>query len=973
MGKRKKSREQEEDVTTTREETSGFQEHLQEPLFLISMAGFLVTILMFYSGSGFIVDNAPIFLLILLVLSLYFLNIHLKAKTKNKMLYGIPVFLVFPTWFSYMMTRYMDSSISRDYLIFAVVAGLFLFFYALASHKIVKLSTAFVLAIFLSTLFTHFIPAMDIYLAEIDPHWHYKWAQFVANDGHIPDYDYLTYPMKGGMTYYGKDIPGGMDFGLKDFYNATSNTYSAGLDMSNQRFFTVLFMGSMYTALKPLGFSIEDAAMLYPLVIGAFALVVFYLLLRYLFDDMKPYNEVVGILGAFMLFMSPVFATKAAAGNCEDDMMGMFLLISSLMFFVLAFRKKSLLYTTVGGVVFLMLSIGWGGYDYVILVLGLSMGLHAITSFLKNEYCIRLPPYALIMYAISKLSVLFLHRHGSGIELPEIGRGYIVLSFFGSIALSVILEFLRVRKLGEVPVQEGGFFGKVDNIIEKNIKTIGIGIIIISAIAVMVIGPASLLDRFIDAIVGAKVQDVIGKTIAEQNPLAGDIQGFLSEGYLKYGVALIYGLCMIPILLYLAFEENSFGPTFVLSWSLPMLWGVYNKSQLLFNSSTPIAALGATIGLYAITSKNELNSLRIVSVIMILIIPLLYIPFVEGSMYAKFVGVRTLYVAMTEEMYFWRPALDWLSNNTQPNEAVITWWDYGHWITSIPHRPVLIENLQADPYEIQDVARFFMLKRGQEDSMDTIRAYNRRYNELGMNLTHVVIDWTMIGKGSAMHFIATGIIENKTEGSGMNFAQCQFIEKESTQQKVVNDKDGKPVLARQLVFGCPWPIAGIIFDVIGDEISSIKVAMVDRSGNVYFVPWEQWVKDNQASILGVQPLSDILILGLQRPDILGNPNINWRDNNSVLHTSQTYQLIYVPDEFNDYTMTRLYLGDYVDDVARPECLVKENKNKIYCANYLNQGLFTGNISAFKPKYFKLVGDFSGGYVRIYEINYNKTA
>jgi hypothetical protein len=256
--------------------------------------------------------------------------------------------------------------------------------------------------------------------------------------------------------------------------------------------------------------------------------------------------------------------------------------------------------------------------------------------------------------------------------------------------------------------------------------------------------------------------------------------------------------------------------------------------------------------------------------------------------------------------------------------------------------------------------------------MDTLRAYNQRYDEIGMNLSHVAIDWTMIGKGSALHFIATGVIENKTEGSFMNYAQCRFLEKQSSQQRIATDSEGKPVLAKQLIFGCPWPIAGIMFEVIGDDVKSIKAIVSDEAGNLYYIPWETWVKDRPASILGVQPLSDILTLGLKRPDVLGNTGMQWRDSNNTLHSSETYQLIYVPGEFNDYMMTRLYLGDYVDYVPAPECLQEENKNKFYCANYLNQGLFTGNLTTFKPKYSSLVGDFSGGYVRIYDINYSKT-
>ncbi|MDD5111868.1 MAG: STT3 domain-containing protein [Candidatus Altiarchaeota archaeon] len=963
MSRRKKTVDTEISDTTSEEKKLSLQEHLSEPMFLVSLAGLAVSVMMF---AGFMVEYGPIMMCLLLLASLYFLNLHLKAKTRNTLLYAIPVFLAVATLFSYQIT---NSGYTRDYTIFTLVCGLFLFFYALASHNLMKLSTAFVLAIFLSTLVTHFLPALDIYLAEIDPHWHYKWAQLIVKDGKIPEYDYLTYPMKGGIKYYGKDVPGGMTFGLENYYNATSNTYPGGLNMGTQRFMAALFMGSTALVLAPLGFTVEDTAMLYPLVAGAFTLVAFYLLLRNMFADMRPYNEVCAALGTFMLFLSPVFATKAAAGNCEDDMLGMFFVVTTFLFFVLAFRRRSMVYTVAGGISMLLLALSWGGYAYVILVMGVSMGLYAVTSYLKNEYCVRLPPHALIMYAFGVLYPLVLHGQVGGIPIPSF-TDYIQMTFFGSIALSIALEFLRVRSHGKIHPEDAGFFGKLQSLIEDNIKMLGYAAIIIFIAAILVSGPDKIIGKFIGSITGAKVDDVVGKTIAEQNPLAGDIGGFLNESYYRFGIAILYGICMIPILLYLAFDKNSFGASFVLAWSIPMMWGIFNKSQLLFTSSVPIASLGATIGLFAALNKKDLNGFRIVSVILILLVPLIYLPFAAGSMYSKFAGVRTLYVTMTQEMYSWRPALDYLTNNTAPTEAVITWWDYGHWITAISHRPVLIDNLQADPYEIQDVARFFMLKRGQEDAMDTIRAYNKRYNEMGMNLSHVAIDWTMIGKGSALHFIATGVIENKTEGSFMNYMTCTFLESQSSRQTITTDKNGKTAFARQLVFGCPWPIAGLIFEVVGEDITGVKAVIVDSAGNMYTVPWETWVKDNPASILGVQPLSDILMLAMQRPDILGNTAVSWKDQDGIIHSSETYQLIYVPGEFNDYMMTRLYLGDHVDDVPSPQCLLEENKDKVGCANYLNSGLFTGNISSFKPKYFNLAGDFSGGYVRVYNINYS---
>lgn len=897
-------------------------EHFQEPLFTVSAITLLLTILKPIIGDGILYENMYVVLLLLFLASAYFTYLYFQGETKNKKYLGIPLLSFVTALFSW----YSSSGagiIEHDYTIFSIVAASFLFSYALYTHKIVRLHIALIIALFFSSLIVHMIPAFAPYIAEIDPYWHYKWAQETYYTGHIPEYDYMTYPLKGGVNYASGEAP--------------------GLDFTGATFMAPLLMAHMALSLKPLGISIQDSAMLWPAIFGTFAIVLVYLLIREMFREMQPYNEIAGFLGAFMLAFSPAYGVHAVATNCEDDMLGMFLLLSTFMLFFMSFKRRSIRYSLLAGFSFLLLNISWGGgYTYVFTVLGLFGVVYAFASFIQKRNCMGHVPYLIIPAVFTLFHIFFMHSRGELLAFnppPKIAW----LPLAGAVGISIILELIRSRRYGPLFVEGSSIADKVDNLLQKNIWVISLVVLMVSVYGLYSMGFMDTINFIYEAALSAKADSVVFQTIAEQNPLATDFQGFISNGYSRFGVALIYGLCMIPLLAYYGLARNSAGALFVLAWSLPMVWGVYHKSQYLFNSSAPIAALGATIGLFAAANKEDLEGVRVIATIMVLFVPMFYLPFLGDFNYTSFVGMMSMHMGPNADNYYWYPALEWMSNDTKTNEAFVTWWDYGHWITSIAHRPVLIDNLQSDHYEIQDIARFFVNKTTEEEAFEIIEAYDKAYKDWrNVNVAYVVIDWTMIGKGSALHYIANGDIKNnilpEPQWGWRNYGQCSFLRDQSVlQPQLVTDDEGNVKYVRRIVFGCSNYVRGVIFELEDDHISGINV--VDFYGSV--IPWDTWVKASPASLLGVQPLignatdPGILSLAIQRP------------NDNLLPTYRT--LIYVPDEFNDFMMTRLYLGKYLDE-------------------YKALGLYTREV---KPlKHFKEVQDFVAGYVRVYEIIYN---
>ena len=128
----------------------------------------------------------------------------------------------------------------------------------------------------------------------------------------------------------------------------------------------------------------------------------------------------------------------------------------------------------------------------------------------------------------------------------------------------------------------------------------------------------------------------------------------------------------------------------------------------------------------------------------------------------------------------------------------------------------------------------------------------------------------------------------------------------------------------------------------------VSVMLIDGRGQIaQTIPWKTWSEQTGASILGVQPLNAILGNALNYPDKYADFDIY----NTLVYVSKDGEY-----DMNKVMMTKLYLGDYLDD-------------------YRAAGLASGSIE--KSKYFTLVDGFLGdrqdnsyyGFVELYKVNY----
>ncbi len=894
--------------------------HFEEPLFAISLFVFFASIARSFLDKA-TSDYLVAIMFVSSVASIYFIYLYFKSGKKDYYSFGIPVLALITTLFSWYAGQKSGWDM-RDFMVFSIVFGIFLLFYALMIHKILKPGAAAIFAIFLSALLIHTAPAFTFswapwsgkYIAEItDPYFYYRHAKFVVENGYSMEIDKMTYP-------------------------------TAHINHGWGLYFQPVLIASIALVLSPLNMDVYNIDLLSGGIFAAFSVLLLYILIKNLFYDMRPYNRIAAILAAFMLMLSPAFASKAIATNSEDDAMGMFLFISSFSLFAIAMRKKSILFSILSGIAFLFLHITWNGYAYALLMFGIFAAFYAIINFIHKKNCVEHIPYFIIPMIMSNLSFLFIHPRG---ELPPISSLFSLSSlmpFIGPVIIAFLLEVIRSRLYGKLRVEGTSTGNKLENFIQDNIFPLGGFILFAGLLSLFFINPTDILN-YISSLLSVKVARIIAMTTAEQNPMCSTINAdCILRLNSSFGIGLLFGLAMIPILAYFMLSRRSMGAVFVLSWALPMLYGVISKSQYQFMASVPIIAMGSTIGLIVAASKKDLESLRVIPLIVLVSIPLFMSIGSSMPILKPFGGATQMqYGGSNEEAIYWDPTLQWLK--TTPNDTVIlTWWDYGHIITAVSNRVSMADNLKGVGYIVQDLARFHVLETNETKALDIARKYSADY---------VIIDWTMIGKSAAPHFIATSNLTTNEPGESEGYGQCGFSPQNSLlKPKLVPNSKGGFDSIKKVVFMCniagPYEeyIGAIIFDISNDKLTGTTVSPVTATDRGLIlnppIPWETWKKEHNASILGIQ----------SPRDIIGNSLNYGTDRYIGFQTFNT--LVYVPEKFNDYMMTKLYLGDHMEE-------------------YRQFGLTDIN----RLEHFNLVDGFLGdkqdnsyyGYVKAYKINY----
>lgn len=856
--------------------------NLSKPLFALPLLASLVAVSqLFFSDSWIPLGIVVIFSL---------LSIYHTYLTKKLKYWGIPILYAFLILF--MFHTYTNEGTQKiGFTVISLAMAIFLAGYTLASHSS-HFYTIIALSILSAALLVHMIPALTPFLMEVDTYWFYRFAKYVVDTGNILTWDSQTY------TPLGHTLDGA-------------------------RFLWTGVMGYAAMTLQPLGISLYDVAMTLPGINAAFTILLMLILIKYTFEDKSTWKYA-AIFAGFLLIFSGAFGGRAIASDCEDDGFGMLLMVASFTTFIMSVRKKSMPMSAIAGFVLLLHNMSWTGYEFGIMSICNFTILYSLIQFFHKQNPLEHVKYLILPAVFDSIAPFFMWTSLEDKIMRTIELTNVKVFILFSAGLALLLYFIQ----------------------QKNKKMLA-GFGVVAAILLIIFSGDiyDLSNSLYSRIFGLKSTEILDLTTSEQaSACSGGVIDCLKAGYTMQSVPFIYGLIAILLLGYDALKNRNMGAVFVLVIGLPMMWGTMQSIYFGFVASMSIILLGSSLALYLPEKKEDWNSLKILTVLILFVTPVVTVPMIGNKDYFNYPSSQVIHQGPMSDRYYWDESLNWFKNNTDPkNTLVLTWWDYGNWFTSVAERRSLLDNTKSKKFMVQDVATWHVVETNEDIARDIACCYNA---------THAVIDFTMISKSGAPHVISTSGLENKTVGSWMGYGQCSFSKEYSKLGISITPTDTGVTTGKKIItFVCSNYIGAVQFEIVDNKFSADSTYIYTMQGDK--VPLNTFMDANKIAILGVQPLSDIL------GDILQNPDANRMPTYRTLVVAAQATDNDVTYDMREAMMTKTYLGDYAYTYAAAGLCKQE-----WCFQSPNH-----------LKYFKLIPAFAdgsleshGGFVRAYTID-----
>nr|WP_206203314.1 MULTISPECIES: glycosyltransferase family 39 protein [unclassified Thermococcus] len=455
----------------------------------------------------------------------------------------------------------------------------------------------------------------------------------------------------------------------------------------------------VYRILSIFGISLYDSFRITPVIFGVLTIIFMYL------SVWKLYGREEAFLSALFLSISFGHVFRSIAGYYRGDNYLLFWYSLALLGISLAlsrrnegesWKKRRLLLYLVPALASGLASIFWSAY-YLIFVFLLGNAIFlSIGALLLQKSRMLVDSVAIVV------STLF------GALLANFLGGYFYYGMFGwnrplgietaqklgfhleTIKDAFLLAYIRYA----VPLALA--FIVLLFIISKVIRsrTHRVGIIVVLLILALVL--MVKYYGFIEGTFLSFIKHFSGESITETR------QPSLRDVWISYGSVIIAALFF---LLRLRPSKIAIEDFVVLGFVLPSIPMIYTWTRFLFIGSPAVAILGG-VGLWNLVREIHKLNIRSHPVIAGILIVLVTVP-------TAWVGVQNTLNVKPFMNAEWEKALIYLSEHSNGNDIVLTWWDQGYWVTYYSWRAPVTQGV---PNEF--VARYYMGLASEEELMN---------------------------------------------------------------------------------------------------------------------------------------------------------------------------------------------------------------------------------------------------------------
>ncbi|MCE7736947.1 MAG: hypothetical protein GPJ54_18830 [Candidatus Heimdallarchaeota archaeon] len=486
----------------------------------------------------------------------------------------------------------------------------------------------------------------------------------------------------------------------------------------------------VYRILTFIGFdvSIEFAAYLVPVIFGSLGVFYSYLLGKELISPRA------GLITALIMAVIPAYVSRTVAGFVDNESLGVLFTVMSFYYFIHSLRRDSNRSALLAGISLALLGSSWGAFRFAYDLLP----VYALVLVITGNYSTRFLRTYTTTISVSTLLMLFIPRIGGSFLLDM--EGFVPLAMIIFLVLFGLLQDLSKNLTGEefrrrilngfvvIFLIFGGFF-----------------LLLVSVGGLNLIG-----DKFISVILPKSRNDIpLIDSVSEHLPLAW--------GNLYFNLSTL--VFFIPMGIYFAIKKPTEKNLFILTFSLLTIYFSGSMIRLMLLLA-PAAALTTALAVdnllmpyaYAAHGRIKLTKTTMslpsiggenAAITYIAVFSLLSIMLGQGiSTAGNYYANSDLTPGDPTESYNdWLEAFDWMrkhssyKQHTKENNyeglktgqppVMLSWWDYGYYITSQGETASVVDNATFNSTQIGTVGT--MLMWNATWSLNLMYMYNVKY------------------------------------------------------------------------------------------------------------------------------------------------------------------------------------------------------------------------------------------------------
>jgi dolichyl-diphosphooligosaccharide--protein glycosyltransferase len=610
---------------------------------------------------------------------------------------------------------------------------------------------------------------------DLDPFLFLRYAKIIATEGSLPEIDIM------------RNVPLGFRTGIE----------------TRLLPYTITYLYKILHFFNP-EISIEYAAIILPVIFFALSLIVFFFLVRKLFDKNK-FKEIIALSSTALIAFIPSMLHRMTAGIPEKECMGIFFFFLAFLFFIYGYNanknKKTLIYAILAGISTGLLAQVWGGVSFTLIIIGLfGFSLIFLNKINKRIF--------ILFAAWFIFTIVF----GVGSQrFQDIPSFFVnILSLFSFLSILFMGIHLWARKRIEKIL-------KIKDKFPPALVTIAIGITLSIILALILFGPNYIINNVnsvFTSLLHPMGVDRLTLTVAENNQPYFDswVSQFglnffwlfffasiflffeavnilklknkflLTVGYsvmlfflifsrhsassslngvsnlskvAYFGGFILFALVFLGIYVYSFYKKREefdkfskidVNLVFLLVWFLWMAISARGAIRLFLMLCPPAAILVSAIAVklpqYAMKNKQYLSKVLFwcATAIVIVLIIMSFVSFAQRNVNEARYTIPSYYSVQ------WQRAMSWVRENTDESAVFSHWWDYGYWIQSIGERATVLDGGNAIGYWNHLFGRHVLTGKTEEEALEFLYAHN---------VTHLLIDSTEIGKYTAYSSIGS--------------------------------------------------------------------------------------------------------------------------------------------------------------------------------------------------------------------------